>query len=215
MYIQPSYFLQVTFFPPHLTSLPCLYIPFMHTVTSIFSLLFFLPAFLLNISSISISCSPPPLSSLSLFHFPPSCLFLSLLFLLLFRFACDCATERPVENLVREYQVSTSSMQAHPALCQACVYSQANYRIAGFFRGRKLSQISRFCGDLRKFSQRKSIFKQLDTALVGMVHWISANSRKFSLRNSTFKQFAKVFSRKRNLLYGMYIYSLALVPMGP
>ena len=61
-------------------------------------------------------------------------------------------------------------------------YAFANtciYRIAGFFRGRKLSRISRFCGDLRKFSPRKSIFKQLDTALVGVVHWVTANSRVF------------------------------------
>ena len=28
------------------------------------------------------------------------------------------------------------------------------YRIAGFFRGRKLSRISRFCGDLRVFSAK-------------------------------------------------------------
>ena len=28
--------------------------------------------------------------------------------------------------------------------------------------------------------KRKSIFKQLDTTLVGVVHWVTANSRKFS-----------------------------------
>ena len=72
------------------------------------------------------------------------------------------------------------------------------YRIAGFFRGRKLSRISCFCGDLQKFSPRKSIFKQLDTALVGVVH-VSANSRKFSLRKCIFKQFAKVFSREKTV----------------
>ena len=64
------------------------------------------------------------------------------------------------------------------------VSNKNNYRIAGFFRGRKLSRISRFCGDSRKFSLRKSIFKQLDTALVGVVHWVTANSLKFSPRNS-------------------------------
>ena len=72
----------------------------------------------------------------------------------------------------------------------------------GFFRGRKLSRISRFCGDSRKFSQRKSIFKQLDTALVGVVHGVTTNSRKFSPRKSIFKQFVKVFSLERNPLYG-------------
>ena len=58
--------------------------------------------------------------------------------------------------------------------------SSMYYLIAGFFRGRILSRISRFCGDSRKFSLRKSIFKLLDTALVGVVHWVTANSRKFS-----------------------------------
>ena len=57
------------------------------------------------------------------------------------------------------------------------------YRIAGFFRGRKLSC---FCGDSRKFSPRKSISKQLDTVLVDVVHWVTANSRKFSPQNSRF-----------------------------
>ena len=80
----------------------------------------------------------------------------------------------------------------------------SNYRIAGFFRGKNFClRISRFCGDSRKFYPRKSIFKQLDTALVGVVHWVTANFRKFSLRKSIFKQFAKVFSRKRNPLYGI------------
>ena len=32
-----------------------------------------------------------------------------------------------------------------------------------------------FCNDLRKVSPRKSIFKQLNTALVGVVHWVTAN----------------------------------------
>ena len=77
------------------------------------------------------------------------------------------------------------------------------YRIAGFFRGRKLSRISRFCGDLRKLSSRKSILKQLDTALVGVVH-VTANSRKFSLRKCIFKQFAKVFSREKTR-YTVYL----------
>ena len=81
-------------------------------------------------------------------------------------------------------------------------YNSEIYRIAGFFRGRKLSRISRFGGDSQKFSPRKSIFKQLDTALVDVVHWIPVNSRKFSHQKSIFKQFAKVFSRERNPLYG-------------
>ena len=51
-----------------------------------------------------------------------------------------------------------------------------------------------------KFSPRKSIFKQLDTAIVGMVHWVTENSRKFSPRKSIFKQFEKVFSHERNPL---------------
>ena len=49
------------------------------------------------------------------------------------------------------------------------------YRIVSFFCERKLSRILRVCGDSRKFSLRKSIFKQLDTALVGMMHWFAAN----------------------------------------
>ena len=96
--------------------------------------------------------------------------------------------------------------------------------------GVKVKAISCFCGDLRKFSQQKSIFKQLDTALVGMVHWVTTYLRKFSPRKSVFKQldtvlvgmvhwvttysrkffprksvfkqFAKVFSGKRKPLYG-------------
>ena len=37
-----------------------------------------------------------------------------------------------------------------------------------------LSQISCFCGDKRKVvSPRKSIFKQLDTVLVGVVRWVT------------------------------------------
>ena len=75
------------------------------------------------------------------------------------------------------------------------------YRIAGFFRGRKLSRILRFCGDSRKFYPRKSIVKQLDTVLVGVVHWVTANSQTISPRKSIFKQFAKVFSLERNPLY--------------
>ena len=54
------------------------------------------------------------------------------------------------------------------------------YCIAGFFRGRKLSRILRFCGDSRRFSPRKSIFKQLDTALVGVVCTGLLQIRKFS-----------------------------------
>ena len=72
--------------------------------------------------------------------------------------------------------------------------------MAGFFRGRKLPC---FCGDSRKFSPRKSIFKQLDTALVGVVHWVTANSRKFYPRKSIFKQFAELLFRERNPPYGM------------
>ena len=72
-----------------------------------------------------------------------------------------------------------------------------------FFRGRKLSRISHFCGDSRIFSTRKSTFKQLDTVLVGVVHWVTANSLKFSPRKCIFKQFSKVFSRERNPLHGM------------
>ena len=49
------------------------------------------------------------------------------------------------------------------------------YHTAGFFRGRNLSRISRFCDDSRKFSLKKSIFKQLDTTLVGVVHWATTN----------------------------------------
>ena len=32
-----------------------------------------------------------------------------------------------------------------------------------------------------KFSPRQPIFKQLDTMLVGMVYWVTANLQKFSL----------------------------------
>ena len=41
---------------------------------------------------------------------------------------------------------------------------------SGLLSWEKTLQISRFCGDSRKFSPRKSIFKQLDTALVGVAH---------------------------------------------
>ena len=58
------------------------------------------------------------------------------------------------------------------------------YRIAGFFAGENFIAILRFCGDSRKFSPRKSIFKRLDTVLVGVVHWITGS------------KFAKVFSAK-------------------
>ena len=82
-------------------------------------------------------------------------------------------------------------------------YYYAIYRIAGFFHGRKPSRILRFCGNSQKFSPRISIFKQLDTALVSVVHWVTANLRKFYLRKSIFKQFTKVFSRERNTLYSI------------
>ena len=52
--------------------------------------------------------------------------------------------------------------------------------ITGFLLREKLSQISRFCGDFRKFSPWKSISKQLDTVLMGVVHWVTANSGMFS-----------------------------------
>ena len=55
-------------------------------------------------------------------------------------------------------------------------YDSEIYHTAGFFRGRKLSRISHFGGDSRKFSPRKSIFKQLDTVLVGVVHLLPTNS---------------------------------------
>ena len=44
----------------------------------------------------------------------------------------------------------------------------------------------------------------LGYVLVGVVHWVTANSRKFSPRKSIIKQFAKVFSRERNI--NIYIY---------
>ena len=55
----------------------------------------------------------------------------------------------------------------------------------------------------KSFYPQKYIFKQLDTALVGVVHWVTANSRKFSLQKSIFKQFMKVFSREKTPLYGI------------
>ena len=61
------------------------------------------------------------------------------------------------------------------------------YCIAGNFRGRKLSQISRFCGYLRKFSPQiwgHGIFGAAK----------ASNSRKFFPRKSYFHQSAKVFS---------------------
>ena len=64
-----------------------------------------------------------------------------------------------------------------------------------------------------KVSLRKSIFKQLDTALVGVVHWVTANSRKFSQQKSIFKQFAKVLSHERNPLYGI-IWSRRIIKNG-
>ena len=75
--------------------------------------------------------------------------------------------------------------------------SEYIYRIAGNFRGKKLSRISLFCAYQRKFSQRlfEGSFNTVGT---------SEQSTKVSLRNSIFHQFAKVFSRKRFLLYGSY-----------
>ena len=41
----------------------------------------------------------------------------------------------------------------------------------------------------KKFSPLKYIFKQLNTALVGVVYWVTANLQKFSPQISNFKQF--------------------------
>ena len=71
---------------------------------------------------------------------------------------------------------------------------------SGFLSREKTFANSCFCGDSQKFSLRISVFKQLDTAIVGVVHWVTTNSRKFPPRISIFKQFAKVFSRERNPL---------------
>ena len=49
---------------------------------------------------------------------------------------------------------------------------------SGFLSREKNFANFAFCGNSRKFSPRKSIFKQLDTALVGVVYWVTANSRK-------------------------------------
>ena len=57
----------------------------------------------------------------------------------------------------------------------------------------------------------KTIFKQIDTALLGVVHWDTANSRMFSLRKCIFKQFAKGFSRERNPLYGISVHAQCAV----
>ena len=84
------------------------------------------------------------------------------------------------------------------------------YRIAGFFRGRKLSRILRFCGDSRKLSPLKSIFKQLDTVLVGVMlgyhKFVKVLSAKIYFQAIRYRasgrgaldycKFAKVFSAK-------------------
>ena len=77
------------------------------------------------------------------------------------------------------------------------------YHMAGFFRGRKLSRISRVCGDSQKVSPRKSIIKQLDTALVDVVHWVTANSRKF-LRENLFSSNSGKFSPAKETRYTVY-----------
>ena len=68
---------------------------------------------------------------------------------------------------------------------------------SGFLSREKNFHEFRISVVIREFSPRKSLFKRLDTVLVGVVHWVTANSRKFSTRKSIFKQFAKVFSRER------------------
>ena len=82
------------------------------------------------------------------------------------------------------------------------------------FAGENLREFHISVAICESFLLRKSIFKQLDTALVGVVHWVTANSQKFSQRKSIFKQFSKVFSHERNPLYVIiyihnyiYIYS--------
>ena len=60
--------------------------------------------------------------------------------------------------------------------------------------GRKLSRILHFCGNSRKFSPRKSVFKRLDTALVGVVTGLLQIRKKVFSAKSISKQFVEVFS---------------------
>ena len=55
--------------------------------------------------------------------------------------------------------------------------------------------------EIREFSPRISIFKQLDIALVGVVHWVTASLLRFSPRKSIFKQFANVLFREKPPLH--------------
>ena len=61
------------------------------------------------------------------------------------------------------------------------------------------------------YLSENQFFKQLDTALVGMVDWVTTNSRKFSLRKSIFKQFAKFSpARETRYIYGI-VYGIVVV----
>ena len=81
--------------------------------------------------------------------------------------------DKALNMAINLYEATSARLQVH-----MLPYS-------GFLSRERTSRISRFCGDSRKFSLRKSIFKQLDTALVGVVHWVNANSQKFSSAKET------------------------------
>ena len=65
-----------------------------------------------------------------------------------------------------------------------------DYRIVGNFRGRKLSQISRFCGYSRKFSLQNLIFLALQLVATARKH----SAKVFHQYAKVFHQFVKVFS---------------------
>ena len=54
--------------------------------------------------------------------------------------------------------ISENPHKKHPRAVLRQLQSLLIYHIAGFFRGRKLSRISRFCGDLCKFFFRENLF---------------------------------------------------------
>ena len=66
-----------------------------------------------------------------------------------------------------------------------------NAVMMGFFHRRKLSRFAVFV----KVFLLKSIFKQLDTTLVGVVHWVTTNLLVFSAK-IYFQAIVKVFSTK-------------------
>ena len=88
------------------------------------------------------------------------------------------------DNIILLFHVAQSVGEANH--CIYCI-RQSRYRIAENFQGRKLSQISRFCDDSRKFSPRN----------LGVWHPLALQKRaireSFLRKNCIFHQSVKVF----------------------